>query len=157
GHLMGLLAAACLLGALSLWSAETIKAFVLRLLGPGMATGLAAEGAVAVAAFLLPTVMMGAVFSHLSTSARAAGISFGRALGINPLGAALAPLVIGVLLLPAVGPKFALLAVAAGYLALSARNTVLAWGTGLAIVAVALLAPRLAFVDVPDGGRIVSY
>jgi spermidine synthase len=33
------------------------------------------------AAFLLPTIVMGALFSHLGTSARAAGIGFGRALG----------------------------------------------------------------------------
>src|SRR5262249_37463726 len=96
-HLMGLLAPACLLGALSLWNAETLKAFVLQWLGPGMAGGLAAEAAVAMAAFLLPTVMMGAVFSHLSIGARAAGVSFGRALGVNTFGAAVAPLVFGVL------------------------------------------------------------
>jgi spermidine synthase len=76
----------------------------------------------ATAAFLLPTIVMGALFSHLGTSARAAGIGFGRALGVNTLGAAVAPWLFGVVLVPGVGSKFALLLVAAGYLALSSRR-----------------------------------
>src|SRR5262249_47992170 len=120
-RLLWLLAAACLLGTASLWAAEVFKALVLHALGPGMPAALAAEAALAVAAFLLPTFMMGMVFSCRSTDARAAGVSFGRALGVNTLGAAAAPLPFGVLLLPAIGPKLALLLVAAGYLALSFR------------------------------------
>jgi spermidine synthase len=154
GHdrLLWLLSVACLLGTLSLWGAETFKALVLRALGPSMAAALAAEGALAAAAFLLPTFMMGAVFSHLSANARAAGIGFGRALGVNTLGAAIAPLVFGVLLLPALGPKLALMLVVAGYLVLSSRR---AWS--IAILVLAIFVPPLAFVDVPEGGRIVSY
>ena len=39
-----------------------------------------------------PPFVMGALFSHLSACANASGISFGRALGVNTLGAAAAPL-----------------------------------------------------------------
>jgi spermidine synthase len=162
-RLLWMLAAACLLGTMSLWGAETLKVLVLRALGPSMAAALAAEGVLAVAAFLLPTFMMGAVFSHLGTSARAAGIGFGRALGVNTLGAAVAPLLFGVLLVPALGPKSALLLVAAGYLALSlassrrAWSAPILWGTAAATLALAVWTPPLAFVDVPEGGRIVSY
>ncbi len=166
--LLWMLAVACLLGTISLWGAETLKVLVLHALGPSMAAALAAEAALATVAFLLPTIMMGALFSHLSTNARAGGISFGRALGVNTLGAAVAPLLFGVMLVPALGPKFALLLVAAGYLALSLSLRVRRvwsapipsltfWATAAAILALAIWAPSLTFVNVPDGGRIVSY
>jgi spermidine synthase len=159
-RLLRLLAAACLLGVLSLASAEIVKAAVLRWLGPSMAAALAAEAALATAAFLPPTFMMGALFSHLATQARAGGVSFGRVLGVNTLGAAVAPLLFGVLLVPAIGPKFALLLVAVGYLALSARRFASApslWVTAAATLALALWAPSLRFVDIPEGGRLISF
>jgi len=67
--------------------------------------------------------------------------------------------VFGVLLLPAVGPKLALLLVVAGYLALSLRawRSLDWWATAAAAALLAALAPRLAFVDVPEGGRIALY
>ena len=154
-RLLGLLALACLLGTASLWGADSVKRLVLHATGPSMAAALGAEAALAVAAFLLPTFMMGAVFSHLSTNARAAGISFGHALGVNTLGAALAPLLFGVLLVPALGLKFALLLVACGYLVLSSQR--IAWAAATATLALAIWAPTLAIVDVPEGGRLVHY
>ncbi len=159
-HMLCLLAAACLLGAFSLWAAEDLKNAVQQQLGSGMASALAAEAALALVAFGPPTIMMGALFSHLSTQARTAGIGFGRALGVNTLGAAAAPLLFGVLLVPALGAKAALLLVAAGYLALLSPRI---WFTpavialsGAALVWAVWAAP-LAFVDVPQGGHIVSY
>ncbi|MEH6876350.1 MAG: fused MFS/spermidine synthase [Candidatus Competibacter sp.] len=159
-RLLRMLAAACLLGILGLGGAEVVKAAVLHALGSSMAAALAAEAALALVAFLLPTIIMGALFSHLSTHARAAGIGFGRVLGVNTLGAAVAPLLFGVILLPALGPRFALLLVAVGYLALSARRAgsePTLWGMVAATLALALWAPSLRFVDIPEGGRIVSY
>ena len=155
-RLLWLLTAACLLGTASLWGVEQVKRLVLHALGPSMAAALAAEAAIAVAAFLLPTILMGAVFSHLATNARASGISFGRALGVNTLGAALAPLLFGVLLVPAAGLKLALLVVACGYLFLSWRNTPLIWGTTAATLALALWAPTLAIIDVPKAAGVVQ-
>jgi len=101
---------------------------------------------------------MGTVFSELSTSARAAGVSFRSRTRVNTLGAAAAPLVFGVLLLPAVGPKLALLLVVAGYLALSLRawRSLDWWATAAAAALLAALAPRLAFVDVPEGDASLS-
>jgi spermidine synthase len=159
-RLLCTLAAACLAGTASLWGAEAVKSAVLDTLGAGMAPALAAEAALAVAAFLLPTLVMGALFSHLGAAALAAGIGLGRALGLNTLGAAFAPLLFGVLLAPALGPKLALLLVAAGYLALvsrRARSVPALWLSAGALVVIAAWAPPLAFVDVPEGGHIVSY
>ncbi len=156
-RLVAALAATALVGIASLWGAEALKAAVLGALGPGMAPALAAEAAVAVAAFLPPTLLMGALFSHLASEA---GVGLPRALAVNTLGAAFAPLVFGVLLLLAVGPKSALLMVVAGDLALlSPRGwrTPLALAGAATVAALAVLAPPLAFVDVPSGGHVVSY
>jgi len=159
-RLLGALAATCLLGTLSLWGAEGLKAAVQQALGAGLSAALAAEAALAVVAFGPPTLVMGALFSHLGTEARGAGLGLGRALGANTLGAACAPLLFGVLGVPLLGPKFALLAVAGGYLALLSRQAWRApagWAVAGALGTLALLAPPLQFVDVPEGGHIVSY
>jgi len=153
-------AATCLMGIGCLWAAQDIARFVQAAVGPGMAAALAGEAAMAWLAFGLPTFVMGALFSHLCTQAQTAGHSFGRALAFNTLGATVAPSLCGVLMAPLMGPKFALLAVAAGYLVLASPRgwrAVGPWGTATAIAAVALGAPPLAFVDVPDGGRVLSY
>jgi spermidine synthase len=159
-RLMQILSAACLIGILSLAGAETIKTSLSNVLGHSMAAALTVEASLAVAAFLAPTVMMGALFSHLSTNARAAGVSFGRALGVNTLGAAVAPPLFGVLLSPSLGPELALLLVVAGYLLLSSRRAWLAPAhlvTAGATLALAIWAPSLAPVAVPEGGRLLSY
>ena len=159
-NLLRLLATACLLGMASLWAAEIVKASVQQALGAGMTGALSAEAVLAVMAFLLPTLVMGALFSHLSVMASAAGIAFGRSLGANTLGAAAAPWLFGVLLMPALGAKYALLLVVIGYLALSSQRvglTPTGWATACAALALAFLAPALRFVDVPEGGHIVSY
>ncbi|WP_326544174.1 fused MFS/spermidine synthase [Pseudorhodoferax sp.] len=161
-RLPALLALACLAGTASLWGAEALKAQALAWWGPGMPAALAAEAVLAAVAFLPPTLLMGALFSHLAIQARAAGIGFGRALGINTLAAAAAPLVFGLLLLPALGAKAALLLVAAGYLLLAwpagrPRGVALPAGIGAAALAMALAAPPLAFVELPEGARVLSY
>ena len=154
------LALACLIGTSSLWAAETLRDTAQRALGPGMAYALGAEALLALAAFALPTIVMGALFSHLATQARDAGIGFGRALGVNTAGAAAAPLLFGVLLVPSLGPKFALLLIAAGYLLLVSQRGLKApraWATAGTGIALAVWAPPLVFVDVPEGGKVVSY
>lgn len=159
-RLLCALAAACLLGSASLWAGEGVRAWVADALGAGMAGAVAAEAALALLAFGLPTLVMGALFSHLAASAAASGIGFGRALAANTLGAAAAPLLFGVLLLPALGPKASLLLVAGGYLLLCAPRSWLRTGAGLpaaAAAALAVLAPPLAFVDMPEGGRVLRY
>ena len=158
--LLGALAAAVLLGAASLWWALPLQQAARELLGSGMASALAAETLLAVAAFGLPTLLMGALFSQLSLQARAAGIAWGRCLAVNTLGAAAAPALFGVLLLPLLGLKGGLLLIAAAYLALVGLQ---AWrrpgalATVTALAAAALWAPPLQQVDVPEGGHIVSY
>ena len=158
------LAFACLIGTASLWGAESFKAALLDGAPPGMASALVAEATLAALAFGPPTLLMGALFSHLAARAARAGLGLGRPLACNTLGAALAPPLFGVLLAGALGPKDALLVVAAGYaalaLAVSTVRTQPRWpGVVLAgaAAALALWAPPLQFVEIPDGGRLVSY
>jgi len=154
------LAFACLAGTASLWAAQYVKILALQTFGTSMAAALAAESVVALIAFGPATFVMGATFSHLGNRAVECGISFGRALGVNTLGAAMAPLVFGVLVLPALGAKYSLLLISLGYLLLAAWRgwkRPVAWVPVGAVLAVAYLAPPLAFIDVPAGGRVVSY
>ena len=159
-RLLAALASACLVGTTALWTAERVKAWALDVLGAGFAAALAAEAWLAVLAFALPTVAMGAVFSHLSHSASDAGVGFGRAVGVNMLAAAAAPAVCGVVAVPALGPKAVLLVVGVGYLGLATRRAwtrPAPWLPAAGALALAAFAPPLRFVDVPDGGRVIHY
>ena len=155
------LSMACLASAAGLWGAQGLKDLLTSAAdGGGMAAAVAVEMALALAAFLLPTLAMGALFSHLCAQAGAAGIGFGRAIGVNTLGAALAPPLFGVWLAPAAGPGIALILVGAGYLALATPRTwrrPIAWLPAGAALALFVWAPPLAFIDVPPGGHVVSY
>ncbi|WP_235537975.1 fused MFS/spermidine synthase [Pelomonas sp. Root1217] len=154
-RLLQALALSILLGMAALWGAEAIKSW---LQPETLAAALATEALLAVAVFALPTLLMGALFCQLSADASAAGIAFSRALGVNTLGATLAAPLFGVFIAPALGPKHALLLVAAGYLLLLPAWRSFGWSLpAAATAALAVLAPPLAFVDQPDGGRILSY
>jgi spermidine synthase len=158
--LLAALALACLCGTASLWHADWLNAQAKALLGRSANAAIVAEGLPALCAFAAPTLVMGALFSHLASRAQAAGVGFGRALGVNTLGAAAAPALFGVLILPALGPKTGLLLVALGYLPLMSRSAwskPIAWLPAAAALVLAFSTPRLAFVEVPDGGRLVSY
>ena len=163
-RLLAALAAACLAGTAALYGAEALKAAavdtLLPLAGASLAAPLAAEALLALVAFLPPTLVMGALFSHLCSQAAQAGIGWGRCLGWNTLGAAAAPLAFGVLAVPALGAKAALLLVAAGYLALASAGAwarAPAWAVVCAGLLLALATPPLRFVELPEGGRIVRY
>jgi spermidine synthase len=159
-RLLGLLSGACLAGTASLWGAERVKALALQALGSGLGAAIAAEATLAVLAFGPATLVMGALFSHLCRRTGRAGAGFGRALGVNTLGAAVAPAVFGVLVLPGLGAKAALLLIGAGYLAIVGRPSWLRPFTlvpAVATLALAMVTPRLAFIDVPEGGHVVSY
>ncbi len=154
------LAIACLVGTVSLWLAEWSKDCARQAFGAGVSAAILAEAVPAVLAFAPATLVMGALFSHLSQRALSAGVGFGRALGVNTLGAALSPAVFGVLVLPACGPKFALLSIATGYLLLVPRRAwrrATVWLPAGALLALAIFAPPLSFIDVPEGGHVVSY
>ncbi len=155
-----LLGLACLLSTGLLYESEHVKTWWVERAGGGFTMALAAEAALALMAFAVPTLLMGALFSHLCSEAQQAGITFGRAMGVNTLGAAVAPVIFGVLAVPGMGLKFALAAVCSGYVVLGAGNARRSPAPWLALAGCGLFAgfaPPLQFVDLPEGARVVSY
>lgn len=154
------LSAAVLLSGLALGSADVLCAWPARWIGPGATGALAGEALAAAAAMGAPTLVMGALFTHLCIEAQSAGLPLGRALALNTAGAALAPALVGVWLIPALGAPAGLALMVAGYLLLQSPSR---WRhpQTVAIAAMAgatlLWGANLRFVDVPDGGRVLSY
>lgn len=154
------LAAAVLLSGLALGRADALCAWPTRWIGPGAAGALAGEALAAAAAMWAPTLAMGALFTHLCIEAQSGGLPLGRALALNTAGAAVAPALVGVWLIPAIGAPAGLALMVAGYLLLQSpvhwrrpQTVLIAAVAG----ATALWGTNLRFVDVPDGGRVLSY
>jgi spermidine synthase len=160
-YLLQALSTACLVGVMLLWRAEPIYNTVRTGLGGGLFGSIAGELILAAVIFFLPTVLMGATFSHLAQAARRRRGGFGRALGVNTAGAAFSPLVFGVLLLPHVGAKLSLILVSMGYLILLAPAGIkkaLPVGVPLLLaVAILLGFGPLHVVTVPPGAKIAAY
>lgn len=153
-------AAACLAGTLVLFRADWIALQLRAWLPFTEAGGIAAELLLGAAALLLPAVGMGALFGHLGQESMHRPGGIGWAAGANTLGAALAPVLFGVLVLPGAGAKVGLALVALGYAALARPRGWRGWA-GAAVPALGatalLLAPvRLTFVRVPPGGAVVA-
>lgn len=159
-RLLAALAMSCWVGSACLFSAERVKDWALEGLGGGLSAALAAEAVLALLAFGLPTLVMGAVFCHLCRAAKRAGVSFGRAFGVNLLAAAAAPVLLGVVVVPVLGSKLALLLVVLGYVALAGRRSwrqPFVWLPTAGGLGFAWLSPPLQFVAVPAGGHVVTY
>lgn len=135
---------------------------------------MAAELVLAAMVFLVPTLLMGALASHLLAQLASRGV--GRAYGFNTLGATLSPFVFGLAGIPLLGYDGAFYLAAWLYLGLFA---LVAWGRGwspariggtrtaalaviaalavLAAIAAWLLAPpHLILVAVDEGWRVVA-
>jgi len=162
----GLLAAtllSCMLGFLCLYLCAGVYESLWQGLGYDLAAAFVAEMIVALLVFFLPTLSMGALFSHLASVA-SHQFGLGRAMAINTLGSALAPAVFGIVLLPWLGAKLALVLVAMAYLllfsvswkALKDRQRWLALPI-LAVLIFAFLPLSFRFIQTPDNGKIVDY
>jgi spermidine synthase len=121
-----------------------------------------AELAVAALVFVLPTVVMGATFSHVTGLIAPAGV--GRAYAVNTLGGALAPILFTLWVIPANGYRDALFVVVYGYLLTFGvftwfRRFKAKWQVGLilGVVVLTAAAPRdLVLVDADDDWEVVA-
>ncbi len=122
------------------------------------AAGEFGELVVAIALFLAPSTAMGALFGLLAQRVRDQRGSVGWAVGINSLGACIAPLVAAQFLIPMLGTWQALLAIAVGYIALvPPGRSALAWSAAPAIFALVLwLHPAPLLTKVPPGGALLA-
>lgn len=150
GKISGLLipatSAACLAGVIVSGQAQAVYTGVYMFTGGGLTGAVIAEIAVALAVFLLPTIAMGATFSHLAQEASLSTGGLGRALFWNTAGAALAPALFGVILLPPLGLSASLLVTSLGYLTVIPLLRPVSWP---AIAAPACLAVITAFAQPP--------
>ncbi|MEM9173682.1 MAG: spermidine synthase [Myxococcota bacterium] len=120
-RLLSGLAASCALGGLALYHEVALYRWGRFALGDAPAAVAASEALVAALVFLLPTLLMGATFSHLVQGARGEQGGVGHAVAVNTLGSAVAPPVVGVLALPMLGAPLLLGTLVAGYLLLARR------------------------------------
>ena len=128
-----------------------------RLSPPGSSytRNIGAELVVSGAVFLLPTMLMGALFSHLTSLVEARGV--GRAYALNTLGGALAPFIFGLWAIRSFGYAWALYLAGLAYLAMlltlpgTARSP-RRIGITTIVFALLLAAPRpLILVPIAEG------
>lgn len=117
-----------------------------------------AEVGLSLAMFLVPSMVMGALFARLAQEAGDTGVGVGRVMAWNTLGGALAAPLIMCVWLPWVGIKTALLSVALGYLGGLRPRETSGWRWAIPAVVLAsipLLPARLRLLDLPPGGAEV--
>ncbi len=159
---------ACLFAAISfsVFATGLILKTVPRILStfpPGSCTAqLFSELAVSGCVFVVPTTLMGILFSHLI--APLSGRELGLGCAANTLGCALAPFVFGACAIPVLGYREALYSVGYGYAALGTffalRNRshrARPWVLLIAAIAARLLAPSsMSLLDIPPDRRILG-
>lgn len=125
----------------------------------GLTRGVLGELGVAAIVFLPPTLVMGALFAHVTGLIAAAGRGVGRGYALNTLGGALAPFIFGLWAVPRLGYADALYLVLYAYLAVFALfgwyrrfHPALLVGGVLALVALTAAAPRSLALAGPDPG-----
>ena len=154
GNLRGLLAAT----AFACITTAALAPYAGHLVETAPLADVFGELAVAIALFLLPATAMGALFGLLAQRVSDQRGSVGSAVGINSLGACIAPLVAAQFLIPALGAWIALLAVALGYLLLlPPGRSALRWSAAPAIATLLLwLNPAPSLTRVPAGGALLA-
>ena len=128
------------------------------LIGDGRLASIAAEFGVALSVMVLPSVVMGLLFSALATAARCSPMGLGRGVAWNLTGGALAPAVVGLGLLPMLGSRWTLILLGATYLALLGllRLQRHQWIGAIGVAAALFVLPRnLHLQQTPPGGQIV--
>jgi len=131
---------------------------IARIAETAVEAGIVGELAVALALFLVPSIAMGALFGLLAERVRDQRGSLGWAVGINSIGASLAPLLAAQILIPTFGTWMALFPVALGYLLLlPPSRAALVWSLPPAIVALILwVRPAPSPTRIPPGGALLA-
>lgn len=127
-------------------------------LGDTPAAVALSEFSVALAVLLLPTLLMGATFSHLVTVAKTRDRGVGRAAAVNTLGGALAGATFSLVALPMLGSKWSLVALAFGYLfVLPVLNRWSVLGLALCGGLVFVLPSDLRLVRLPPDAKLRAW
>jgi spermidine synthase len=133
--LFAALAAGAVAGALLLWEAQPLYNQLRLGLSDSLYSVAVAEMCVAALVFLLPSIAMGATFSFLADRSLQIAPNIGLSVFINTCGAALAPALFGLWLIPAQGLKFAFCLIPIAYALLIPRLRPRLVVAGLAAIA----------------------
>ncbi len=157
-RLLQLQALTGLLGVAALWIVPDLYRSVRAWPLEGTSAAILAELAAGAAVFLLPTMVMGAVFTALAQTLRRPDGGVGTAMAANTFGAACAPVLFGILILPQAGVVATLAMICAAYLVLlpAARMDIIAPSAALAAAAAVLvLGPvKPSLLDLPEGTQL---
>ncbi|MFK4531584.1 spermidine synthase [Bradyrhizobium japonicum] len=154
GNLRGLLAAT----AFACITTAALAPYAGRMVEIASSTDVFGELVMAISLFLVPATAMGALFGLLAQRVSDQRGSVGSAVGINSLGACIAPLVAAQFLIPNFGAWTALILVALGYLLLlPPTRSALLWSAAPAISALVLwFNPAPSLMRVPSGGKLLA-
>ena len=153
-------AASATLGIAALYGAFDLYRELRLWLGDTLPAVASSEFVMALPILLLPSAFMSALFCHLVQAAEDAGKGVGWGIAWNTLGSALAPAVSVLVVLPALGAKWPLVATALGYLLLMdfrRQGTVLRVAACAPIVVALLLPTALRIVTLREGERVIDF
>lgn len=154
-------ALSCLLSVYGLQYLASVFRWIEQFGGIGFNRAVFSELVMSCIVFFLPTLFMGATFSHLARSLKSKNGGVGRALCLNTLGGAFAPLLFGVLLLPRIGMHLALLIIPAAYLFCFPRRKIIYATTAgfLAVIIGAMVfeADPYQLLSLEPGESVVSH
>ncbi len=144
--------------ALACLTTAFLTPYIARIAETAVEGGIAGELVVAMALFLVPSAAMGALFGLLAQRTRDARGSLGWAVGVNSIGASMAPLLTAQIVIPAFGAWTAIIPVALGYLLLiPLRRMALVWAAVPVLVAAVLsIRPAPFLTKVPPGGALLA-
>jgi spermidine synthase len=151
GWLLGGTALACL-------GTAALAPATMRIAEAAADHGIAGEIAVAMGLFVAPSALMGAVFGLLAQREHDHRGTLGFAVGINAVGACVAPFLAAQVLIPGLGAWLAIVLVAFAYLLLlPMRRAALLWAAAPALAGVVLLIrPTPSMIRVPSGGSLLA-
>jgi spermidine synthase len=151
--LIGLLGISCAVAVMALRWSGALYVALRSGLGDSLAVVALAESLVAAVCFLVPTILMGAVWTVFAQESLAYKPSLAAAVAVNTAGAALAPVAFGLIAIPWLGLKWALAILPVGYaLCGGARRWV--WVAFAMVLAVFATSVR-ELIDTA-GGRVIS-
>lgn len=157
-RLLTAISLSCLAGTVVLSLSAPLYSLIHLGMGQSRLSAYAAEMVVALSVFLLPTMAMGAVFSHLAQAVSLKRGSMGKALAVNMVGSAAAPILFGPVLLPVAGIKPLLLLVSLAYLVLlPAGRRKWSWVPAAAALVLAVSPVHFSTVSLPPGGQLAAY
>jgi spermidine synthase len=151
----------CLMSIYGLRYVDPVFRGLQQLFGDDLKGAVFAEIALSISFFLLPTLSMGATFSHLARCLRKPNGGVGRALCLNTLGGACAPLLFGVLVLPRIGIHYALLTIPSIYLLCFPRRRIAyaatAGSLAVAVMVLGLRSDPYRLLSLEAGETVVSH